>query len=113
MELLVKKRDFLNGRFLSRNTGDFVLQPTGFLATVSRQFLGELGVVFPKDVGDDVGSLYCDPLGSAAPTPPKIEANQANGFAGELFTTERTDGGKTSGCLCDYVVGAIAAQNMT
>lgn len=70
-------------------------------------------VLLAEDVGDDVGSLNCDPLGSAAPTPAKIETNQANGLASELFTTERTDGGETSRGLCDYIVGAVGTQNMT
>jgi hypothetical protein len=66
-----------------------------------------------KNVGDNIRSLDCNPPRSTASTSAKIDANQTNGVARELYTTKRTNRRKTSRGLRDYCVAAIATENMT
>jgi hypothetical protein len=71
-------------------------------------------VVFAgENISNDVRGLDCDPPRRNVAGSAKVYANQANGVAGKVFTTERTGRRETGGGLGNYAVAAIAAKNMT
>jgi hypothetical protein len=96
LKLLIQHRDLLNRGFLCRNAGHLKFQPPDILRRPGGDGLGELEITLPgKYIGDDVWSVKGNPLGVSKPTRGEVDANDANVFANEWFTTERAGGGET------------------
>jgi len=73
-----------------------VFQPPDILGRPGGDGFRELEIIFPgKDIGNDVRSVKGDPLEGGVPARGEVDANDANVFASEGFTTERAGGGKT------------------
>lgn len=91
MKLLVQHGNLLNGGFLSRNASHLKFQLPDILTRPGGDHgLGKFKILLAgKYVSEDVRSLKGGPLGGAVPCGGvKVDANDANIFAGESFTTE-------------------------
>jgi len=96
LELLIQHGDLFYRGFLRRNAGHLKFQPPYILGRPGGDGLRELEVILPgKDIGDDVRSVKGNPLEGGMPARAEVDANDANVFASEVFTTERAGGGKT------------------
>jgi hypothetical protein len=83
---------------LGRNAGHLKLQLSDILTRPgSDQWLGKLEILLPgKYVCENVWSFEWSPLGGAMPASgAKVDANDANIFASEAFTTEGAGGRET------------------
>ena len=96
LELLVESGDLLHGAFFGGDFGDFVFQPTSLDARAGESGLDDGEALFPGLMVNYIKSLM---LATSTTRGRKVDADETDIVAGEVFATERTDRLEAWQCL--------------